>query len=360
MEIEQRLEKISSCPDIDSLAMVSRQVDELLAEMVDARVGLGKLLATISALHHGITCRIIQLTEEKLVRTGPGPAPLAYCWINMGSAARNEQTFRTDQDNGLVFEDCRDSDLRHKAGLYFQNLAESTVKGLKHCGFALCPGGVMAVSDQWRGPLERWQSRIGDWMNSVDPRDTRRLTILLDFQPVWGDMRLGRKLRRALFSSFAGSLAARHMLSNDDHTFSVPLGLLGTLVTEKSGPHQGLINLKTAGIIHLVNGIRLLAVQNRIAPSSTLERVHQLEVMGVLSTREATRLRTSFETLMKLKIQENLKQYRQGREPDNYLDPTSLTRKQRSLLKAALAEVARLQKRIEKDFKVPWLRFFGS
>ena len=44
--------------------------------------------------------KILELGKAKL---GPPPAP--YCWIVLGSEGRREQTFKTDQDNALIYAD---------------------------------------------------------------------------------------------------------------------------------------------------------------------------------------------------------------------------------------------------------------
>ncbi len=354
------LAQIETAWNLDGLAAAGDLVDGLLAQMVDSGRQLAEILETAASLHRRLTCRVLELAEKELERSGPGKAPRPWCWINMGSAARREQTLRTDQDNGLIFAGAAGPARQNEAEVFFEKLAGLAVEGLARCGFALCPGGVMAVSEKWRGPLESWKTRIAEWMNSPDPRDTRNLSILLDFQPVRGDRRLADSLRRQIFRSFAGSLAARHMLSCDDHTFAPPLGLLGSIVTEKSGPRKGRLNLKTAGIVHLVNGVRLLAIQNRVETTATLDRIADLESMQVVTATEAAQLRTSFETLMYFRVRENLKKHRLGRKADNYIDPRSLSRHERRRLKAALAVVVRFQKRIESDFKVPWMVFFGA
>ena len=43
-------------------------------------------------------------------RASSGPAPVAWCWIVFGSEGRREQTFKTDQDNAIVYADPRDAE----------------------------------------------------------------------------------------------------------------------------------------------------------------------------------------------------------------------------------------------------------
>jgi CBS domain-containing protein len=48
---------------------------------------------------------VIELCKAQLQADGGGAPLVAYCWINMGRAARLEQTLRTDQDNAIIYAD---------------------------------------------------------------------------------------------------------------------------------------------------------------------------------------------------------------------------------------------------------------
>ena len=65
----------------------------------------------------------------------------------MGSEGRHEQTFASDQDNGIVFdpgERCPD-DVREA----LLPLAEHINASLAACGFQLCRGEIMACNPRW-------------------------------------------------------------------------------------------------------------------------------------------------------------------------------------------------------------------
>ncbi|NJL59471.1 MAG: hypothetical protein HC887_07310 [Desulfobacteraceae bacterium] len=75
---------------------------------------------------------------------GLGPPPADYCWINMGSAARYEQTFGTDQDNALIYADVSEKK-RNKTYSYFEKFAEKVINNLAKCGFDKCEDNIMAT-----------------------------------------------------------------------------------------------------------------------------------------------------------------------------------------------------------------------
>ena len=66
-----------------------------------------------------------------------------WCWLALGSEGRHEQSFITDQDNGLVFAavDQREADAMRAL---FVPFAQAVNQHLAASGFALCSGDVMA------------------------------------------------------------------------------------------------------------------------------------------------------------------------------------------------------------------------
>ncbi len=86
---------------------------------------IGRMVTHIT---DAFTLRLIQLGEKEL-----GEPPMAYAWVVFGSQAREEQTARTDQDNGLMLERKANEE---EAG-YFANLAEFVCDGLDQAGLCL-------------------------------------------------------------------------------------------------------------------------------------------------------------------------------------------------------------------------------
>ena len=353
------IHEIADQTDIDGLARLSSGIDRVLDALVDERAGVRETMEIMSRLNDRITRKVIALSEAQLQADGWGPPPVEYCWINMGSAARYEQTLRTDQDNAIIFADPQASQ-DQSVLRYFQQLAGQVVEGLARCGFERCSGGVMASNPEWCRSISQWLSGVRQWMGSTEPEDIRTLTILLDFRSLWGNPALADTLWEGIHAAFAESASAGHMLSRDDQKMIGPIGFLGKIVTERSGPQKGRLNLKTAALVHMVNAVRILALNQGIAAASTLDRLDQLAEKQVLSPEDAAFYTTGFESLMMFRIRENLKRVRAGQKPDNTLDPKALNKRETLLLKDALSAVTQLQKRIGREFQLPWMNFFGQ
>ncbi len=340
---------------IFGLGQLSKSIDNILNAMVAEKAAVQEIFEVMSELHGRVTRRVIHLCEERMLREGWGPPPVDYCWLNMGSASRREQTLRTDQDNAMIYEDPIDRGIEEIDG-YFERLAGYIVDGLIECGFERCNGGVMASNREWRKSLGEWITYIKKWTKSFDPDDVRKLTIFLDYSPVWGNTMLSDKLWKEIFAAFKDSNATSHLLTQDDLHFRLPVSFLGVINTEKSGPHKNEINLKTAACVHVINGVRIFAIQNEITEPSTFERLKILAQKGVLSEEDAEFISDSYETLMMFRIRENLKKVRQGKKADNYINPSRLSKREKTILKDAFYGVSRLQKLADNEFSIFWLK----
>jgi len=355
------LQDVRSHKDIKSLAKTSREVDGVLNALIMEGAKTEEIMEIMSGVLTRLTRAVIRLSEKQMMERGLGPPPVDYCWINMGSAARHEQTMRTDQDNGIIFAD---SDSSHPDGLkdvasYLQTLAGLVVEGLKDCGFALCEGTVMANNPIWCRSVGQWKECIEKWADASDPEDIRAMTIFLDFRPVWGNQALAESVWETVFRVLDQTQAATQLLTNDDLNREKPIGLLGNIRTEKNGPYKDQFNLKTHGLVHLINGMRIYAISHGIRETSTLGRLKQLAAKGVFSKDTADLLQTGFETLMMFRIQTNAEKLAAGRTPDNYIRPSTMSRKQRNLLKDSLLAVVQMQKMISSDFSSAWSNFFS-
>lgn len=339
-------EEIESQNSIDGLARIGREVDRVLQALVAEKAPVPQLFEVMTALHDRLVRRVIEICLAEMHREGAGAPPASFCWLNLGSSGRREQTLRTDQDNALVFADVEGE----QAGVqeYFLRLGQKVVEGLAACGFAKCRGGVMAANAEWCRPLAQWQRLLRLWAAQREPLNIRLLSIFLDFRPVYGDESLAHELRRLVLQLFAEGGLARAM-AEDDLQSAVPIGLFGHWRTEK-GAHQGEINLKNSVCVHLVDCVRIYSLRAGIEKTPTLERLTYLGQEGVFPPDDVELWQAAFETLMMIRIRENLKKVSRGQEPDNYVNPYHLSRRERSLLREAMAAVARLQRLTESHF----------
>jgi len=347
-------DKLESAKNLDELAKNGKEVDNLLNALVAERASVPELFEIVSAMHDRLTCRIIELCQQDMIGEGYGPPPVEFCWFNMGSAGRKEQTLRTDQDNGIIYADC-DPD----TAKYFTVLGNRVVEELVRAGFEWCKGGTMASNPLWCRSLSQWKEAVSVWITRADPEDTRMLSILLDFRPVYGAREMAQVLWREIFEVFKKPVKASHFLAEEEVQVRVPITIFGGFITEKSGPNRNEINLK-AVCRHIINCVRIFAVKNDISEPSTLGRLSQMVKSHVLPQEDAEFVQNAYEILMMIRIRENLKKVKQGKSADNYINPHSLSKIEQSLLKNALSAITRLQKITSSNFTNRWQRYLMS
>lgn len=352
------LQEISDSHSIDELAVIADGINNVINILLDEGAKVPDILEVMSEIHERLIRAVISNAERQMAEQGFGPPPVDYCWINMGSDARHEQTLRTDQDNAVIYAD-PDPGEKEPVDAYFKVLAKVIVKGLDQCGFALCSGDVMATNPKWCRSLSDWKESVDQWATTVDPQKTIDMTILLDFRPVWGNQALAQALWEKIFQVFEDPEKVNHMLTDLNMQFAVPINFLGNLRTEKKGPHKNHLNLKKGGLIHIINGARIFAINNRITETSTLGRLGQLTEMGVISQKRYEVLKTAFETLVMFKLRTNLKKMSQNRERDHYIDPSTLSGSEMILLKDAISSASQMQKLINNRFSQAALKFFS-
>lgn len=337
-------DKIETAKNLEELGRIGQEVGSFLNALVAERATAPELFEIITELHDRLTCRVIDFCRDRMISEGYGHPPAEYCWINMGSAGRKEQTLRTDQDNAIIYADGNRGSDR-----YFQLFGAMVVDELVRAGFGWCRGGTMASNPLWCRSLSQWKNAVEEWANRADPGDTRALSELLDFRGVHGCLDLARDLWDHVFAVFQKPVRATHYLA-EELQVRVPLNIFGGFATEKAGFRKNEISLK-AICRHIINCVRLFAVKNSIADTSTLGRLDRIREKGILPAEDVEFVKNSFEFLMMLRIRENLKKVSQGREADNFINPYRLSRFEQSLVKNALSAITRLQKLTGSRFK---------
>ncbi|MBE0467263.1 MAG: CBS domain-containing protein [Candidatus Desulforudis sp.] len=345
--------RIETLQTLEELHETSREIDNFLNALVAEKTAMRDILAILSELHDAFTRRVIQLCEAEF-ENELGPKPAEYCWLALGSAGRREQTIRTDQDNAIIYADPENGTGADIAA-YFQQFGARVTGILEECGFRKCPFGVMPSNREWCRSLGEWQEHLVRLILRVNPEDIRILTILLDFRPVYGNFEMARALWDTAFKAFGKvSSGALHLVADSKAQMRVPLNLFGGFITEKSGPHKHEINLKTAACVHIVNSVRILALQHRITETSTLGRLRLLVEAGAITADDAEFIEAAYETLLMFRTREGLRKLRQGAEPDNYLRPGALSKREQEILKDALSVISRLQNITSSRFGELW------
>ncbi len=333
------------------LAGLTSEIDRVQQALLAERSYASEICALVNELYDRVTRRVIEIAEEEMLKEGRGKPPGKYSFINMGSAGRKEQFSRTDQDNGIIFEDTSPEKVETAAD-YFITLGKKIVRGLEACGFARCKGKVMAENPYWCMPLTMWESRAAGWAEKLDPKDIRNMTIFLDYRHVAGEEMLYDRLKIFTTRLFKEAVHALLFMAEDDTKQRVPLNMFRQIITEKNAGRHNRLNIKNTATVHLVDCIRIFALREGIMETNTFERIHRLKDRGIFKPDDAEYFEAAYESLLMFRIRDAVEKAEKGESCDNYINLDLLSRKDKAMLKEALLVVNRLQSMTAHAFHV--------
>jgi CBS domain-containing protein len=328
---------------VAELAEVCQRVPKLFELMLASGIRAEEVPKVLTMITDTVTRRLIALAQREL---GPPPAPFA--WLAFGSQAREEQSLKTDQDNGLVYAD----DAPAGSDEYFKALATFVCDGLDACGYVYCPGDIMATTDSWRQPLSGWLKHFSDWANVPDPKAVLQVSIFFDLRAVCGDRELAARISQALgeCGSGRGKAVFLSALARQAASYDVPLGFFRRFVLESKGEHGETLEIKAAGLMPLTDLVRVRALQGGVTVPGTQDRLAQLVEAGKMNQREADRLAGAHRLLAGLRVKLHAEHARKGETPHNHLDVRAITHADRAALKDAFLVIREAQKGLALDF----------
>jgi CBS domain-containing protein len=343
------MRQIDAQADLDGLAAAAPRVHTVVKWLAGEGASAFDIGRIVAELNDRLVRRTLSLMVARLEAEGHGRPPLPYAWLAAGSEGRREQTLKTDQDNGLVYQDPA-PELAAGAAAYFGRLAAATGEALVRLGFPLCDGGFMASNREWCQPEAVWRGYFETWMEMPRPEQVLRASLFFDLRPIAGDEQLGRDLwqwvcRRMPSQALFLSYMARGALERH-----VPLGFFGGFVVERSGTHKDAFDLKARGVFPMTQGMRVLALSLGVSDTNTLDRLRAAAEGGLLGPDEAEELGDAYEVISRLRLNHQLACLDAGQPPDNFIDPKTLRKSDRVLLKQAFKALAHLQRLLADRF----------
>jgi len=335
--------EIETRDTIDGLVPAATKIDRVITILIKEGAKASNIIRIISEINDRLLKKVLEITEDRM-----GRPPVAYCWITFGSEGRKEQTFKTDQDNAIIYEDLPDNG--DEANRYFSEFSLRMKDALARCGFPPCSADYMASNPAWRQPLSVWKRYFAEWIQNPTPESVLRSLIFFDFRPIHGDLLLAERLRaflgheikdRALFlANMAGAV-----LKNRP-----PLDFFGNIRCARTGVQKGKFNIKINGLSPIIDAARLSALGLQVYHTGTIERLSEVKdrcgVLGPFSDE----LEQAFEFLMSLRLRHQYQQIQAGVEPDNLVDPQGLGALDRTMLKESFKLINAAQEAIMKTY----------
>jgi len=330
--------EIRLAQELGVVAGVAAEVRKLTARLVEHGVAAEQLMALVSVLNDRLSQRVIELVRKRhdLER-------ISWCWLAFGSEGRLEQTFSSDQDNGLIFvtHDSAPSAAREKLLPFAREVNEA----LAACGFPLCKGNVMASNPALCLSAAEWRAKMARWIESSVPKALLEAAILFDFRAIQGDGSLADALRGNVHE-----LARRHpvFLRNMAENALQARPALGAVGGFASANADGTIDLKLQGARIFTDAARIFALAHAVARTNTAERLRAAHAAMGMPREEADAAIDAFFVVQSVRLRH------QAGEPEaalqNRVDPAGLGRLESTLLKESLRVARELQDRLALDY----------
>lgn len=320
---------------VKGLTNLKKEVHNAFIRMVQEGSDSKMIGTALSAIGRSFGRRLLELAEEEL-----GPPPVPYCFITLGSMARDEQTAVTDQDNALVLDDSFNPKHHDE---YFRELAKRVTDGLDACGYAYCKGDIMATNKQWRQPLRVWKEYFREWIERPTPERLLHCNIFFDLHSVHGEEYMVEELLDVIVPLARQNTRFLSAMARNALNRTPPLGFFRTFVVERSGNERASINIKRRGTAPMADLIRVHALACGSRAQNSFERLDDIAETQLLTPNAVEKIRYALEFMSMVRIHHHVYDLENHREPDNNIDPEEVSSNERHNLKDAFQVLSNAQ-----------------
>ncbi|MCW8895383.1 putative nucleotidyltransferase substrate binding domain-containing protein [Sulfurimonas sp.] len=318
--------QIDKAKTIDDLKNLQKDFKNLIITLTAKGVKVRYVTKLVSALNLKVYKKVFDMCVDK-------PLQNKCALIVMGSEGREEQTFKTDQDNALIIEDCADTQK-------FEEAMSKLNSYLLELGFPKCKGNVMVTNAYWRKEVYAYKNSIDSWAHDMGEDSLRNLSIFLDAKCVAGNCALLDEVNNYMYSHFYQRDDVLAHIAKAILNFQTPISMFSSFVTDKE--YNNKLDIKKGGIFAIVHGVRTLCLQYEIKATNTIERIKELNRQGVIDKIFATELIESFDTLSSIRLKAMLEA--KDLDESNYINPNNLQKNQRDLLKDSFKIINKFKK----------------
>jgi CBS domain-containing protein len=334
---------IARAGDVAELARAARGLPASVIALHEARLAASSIAAIYSVVLDALVRRLVELT------LAGREAPTEFSWLALGSQARREALPGSDVDSAIAwFGDAEEQLVRP----FLHGLGEEVAAGLGECALRVDAHGASASNVLFVRSIESWRHAAGEWIKHPTAEQALVLvSVLVDSRPVWGPA--GAPAVSATFDAARARPTLLRLLARYALSHRPPTGFLRGIVVEHDGEHRGRLDLKHGGLLPVVDLARWAGMAAGVTAASTRARLQAAADANTLPAPDARTLADAFELFGELRLEHQVRQLRDGQQPDDYVDPNELSALTRSYLKEAFRAVASVQKRIAADVGLP-------
>jgi CBS domain-containing protein len=338
--------EIRLAQEVVVLAEIAADTRKLTTGMAEKGVDAAQLMALVSVLNDCLSHRVIEITRKRhdLER-------IRWCWLAFGSEGRLEQTFSSDQDNGLLFE-AHDGASPAQVRQRLLPFAGEVNQALDLCGFPLCKGNVMASNPELCLSLDEWREKTTAWIRSSVPKALLDAAICFDFRPLYGDDSLSDELHAWVRERTPQHPLFLRLMAENALLTPPALGRLGRFMTGDVPGGKGTIDLKMQGARIFVDAARIFALAHGIPRTNTAERLREARSAIGMSEEELNAAIDAFFAIQEARLHWQARREPGSPQPPNRVEPKRLGRLEQARVKEALRIARELQSRLALEYQL--------
>jgi CBS domain-containing protein len=338
------IQSVRQARSVDELRRKWEQVPVVITQLLGNNVPAAIVNQIITSISDTIALKVIEGVTEEI-----GAPPAKFVFMVLGSEGRKEQTLKTDQDNAIIYED-KANEHRELVREYFLQFAQMVSDRLNLIGFSYCTGGFMAQNPKWTHSLSHWKRNYDSWMLEPVPETVIKFSTFFDCRYIYGDATIMDELRVFLDKELQQPLEKLffHMAKNALQ-YQPPLTFFKNIRTFKRGK-QEVFDIKKA-MTPIVDLVRVYALKHRIFEVNTGDRLKALKDKGIFTEADFQELMQGYYFLMGMRLKKQANQIiRDKKDPDNYVNLSSLSRIEQLTLKEIFRTIENFQIRIKLAF----------
>ncbi len=324
--------QIDRASTVVELAAAAQKIEPQIRTLRRQGVKIEVIAEIVSDLNRRLHARLFSLIAPPSIRSRGS-------LIVMGSEGRGEQTFRTDQDNGLILsEPVAAKDLAQFRAALFD--------ALETCGFPPCPGEVMVRNPQWSKTAAEFSDDFRRWLALSDEAGVMNIAIFYDAEAVAGDASLLRAAKQELIDAMRGERVHLARFARGVDAFPTPIGFFNNLVTSRADGDA--LDLKKGGIFPIVHGVRALSLEKGLTETNTAARIARLAELGAFEPEFARDLTEALRYLMTMRLDAEIAE----KASTSLVRPGELTTMERDLLRDAFQVTKKLREMVRRHFNL--------
>jgi CBS domain-containing protein len=188
-------------------------------------------------------------------------------------------------------------------------------------------------------------------METPHPDRLLSAEVFFDLRPAAGDETVGHALWEWVCDRAPSHGLFLRYLARATLERRPPLGVFGRFAVKRSGDHKGTFDIKAHGMFPITQAMRVHALSLGLRETNTADRLRQLGERGIFAANEVGELRDAYEVIFRVRLTHQLGCLDAGLPPDNLINPQSLGKSDRLLLKEAFKSLAWLQRELEDRFQ---------